>query len=124
MSLILDELKYVNGLVQAVVQDVKSRDVLMCAYMNKDSLKKTIDTGYAHYWSRSRKKLWKKGESSGNIQIVHQILIDCDMDSILLLVEQKGGACHKGYTSCFYRDISGEIVGTKLFEPDDVYGNV
>lgn len=116
-----DGLKYENGLILAVVQDYASREVLMCAYMNRKALEKTIETGISHFWSRSRQKLWKKGETSGHIQRVREIRIDCDMDSILLLVEQVGGACHTGYRSCFYRNLEGEIVGQKVFEPEDVY---
>ena len=112
---------YTDGLVHAVVQDVKTGEVLMCAYMNEEAFKLTLETGIAHYWSRSRKKLWKKGESSGHLQKVHEILIDCDCDELLLSVEQIGGACHKGYRSCFYRRIDGEVVGEKVFEPSDVY---
>jgi phosphoribosyl-AMP cyclohydrolase len=117
----LNDLKYENGLVQAIAQDAETKEVLMCAYMNKDALQKTIETGYAHYWSRSRQKLWKKGESSNHLQKVMEIRIDCDMDAILMLIKQEGGACHTGYRSCFYRTIEGEIVGDKVFEPDEVY---
>ncbi|AKB75832.1 Phosphoribosyl-AMP cyclohydrolase [Methanosarcina lacustris Z-7289] len=116
-----DTLKYENGLILAVVQDQISREVLMCAYMNREALEKTVETSIAHFWSRSRKQLWKKGETSGNFQNVKEIRIDCDMDSILLLVEQVGGACHMGYRSCFYRNLEGEVVGEKVFEPEDVY---
>ena len=116
-----DTLKYENGLILAVVQDRISREVLMCAYMNREALEKTVETEIAHFWSRSRQQLWKKGETSGNVQKVKEIRIDCDMDSILLLVDQVGGACHMGYRSCFYRNIKGKIIGEKVFEPDDVY---
>lgn len=116
-----DALKYENGLILAVVQDQLSREVLMCAYMNREALEKTVETGIVHFWSRSRQQLWKKGETSGHVQKVKEIRIDCDMDSLLLLVEQVGGACHMGYRSCFYRNLDGEIVGEKVFEPDDVY---
>jgi len=117
----LDELKYENGLIAAIAQDSKTGEVLMCAYMNREAIEKTIETGHAHYWSRSRRKLWKKGESSGHLQIVHEIRIDCDMDAVLLKVEQIGGACHTGFYSCFYRTIKGDVVGEKVFEPDEVY---
>jgi phosphoribosyl-AMP cyclohydrolase len=93
----------------------------MLAHMNEEALKMTLETGIAHYWSRSRSKIWRKGETSGNEQIVKDILIDCDGDALLLKVEQIGGACHMGYRSCFYRKIDGKIVGEKVFEPDDVY---
>ncbi|NYT19915.1 MAG: phosphoribosyl-AMP cyclohydrolase [Methanosarcinales archaeon] len=118
----LDNLKYDdNGLIAAIAQDHKTGEVLMVAYMNKEALNLTIETGIAHYWSRSRQELWKKGESSGHMQTVHEILIDCDMDSIVMKVEQEGGACHTGYRSCFYRNIEGDVVGDKVFNPDDVY---
>jgi phosphoribosyl-AMP cyclohydrolase len=117
----LGTLKYENELILGVVQDEASKEVLMCAYMNREALEKTLETGIAHFWSRSRQKLWKKGEVSGHVQKVKEIRIDCDLDSILLLVEQVGGACHMGYRSCFYRNLEGEIVGEKVFEPGDVY---
>jgi phosphoribosyl-AMP cyclohydrolase len=110
-----------DGLIPAIAQDYATGEVLMLAYMNDEALAKTKETGKAHYWSRSRKKLWLKGETSGNFQQVKEIRIDCDNDAILLLVEQKGGACHTGYRSCFYRTVDGEIVGQKIFEPQDVY---
>ncbi|WP_292387569.1 phosphoribosyl-AMP cyclohydrolase [Methanosarcina sp. UBA5] len=116
-----DTLKSEKGLILAVIQDQVSREVLMCAYMNREALEKTVETGIAHFWSRSRQQLWKKGETSGHIQKVKEIRVDCDMDSLLLLVEQVGGACHMGYRSCFYRNLEGEVVGEKVFEPDDVY---
>jgi phosphoribosyl-AMP cyclohydrolase len=117
----LDDLKYENGLIQAIAQDYQTGEVLMCAYMNREAIEKTIETGHAHYWSRSRSKLWKKGESSGHLQIVHEIRIDCDMDALLIRIEQIGGACHMGFRSCFYRTIEGDVVGKKVFEPGDVY---
>jgi phosphoribosyl-AMP cyclohydrolase len=117
----MDDLKFDNGLITAVAQDYRTGEVLMVAFMDKDALKKTVETGRGHYWSRSRRKLWKKGESSGHEQIVHDILIDCDADAVLLKVEQVGGACHTGYRSCFYRTLDGQVVGEKVFEPDDVY---
>ncbi|NMC10475.1 MAG: phosphoribosyl-AMP cyclohydrolase [Methanothrix sp.] len=108
-------------LMPAVVQDWKTGEVLMLAYMNEEALAKTRETGKAHYWSRSRKRLWLKGESSGHFQLVKEIRIDCDQDAVLLLIEQKGGACHTGYRSCFFRTIDGKIVGEKVFNPEDVY---
>lgn len=93
----------------------------MLAYMNDEALKMTRETGKAHYWSRSRRRIWLKGESSGHFQDVKEIRIDCDEDAILLLVEQHGGACHTGYNSCFYRTIEGKVVSEKIFEPDEVY---
>jgi len=116
-----DTLKSENGLILAVVQDQLSKEVLMCAYMNREALEKTVETGIAHFWSRSRQQLWKKGETSGHLQTVKEIRMDCDMDSLLLLVEQVGGACHMGYRSCFYRNLEGKIIGEKVFEPEDVY---
>jgi phosphoribosyl-AMP cyclohydrolase len=95
-----------QGLIPAIIQDVKSNEVLMLAYMNKTSLKKTIETGKTHFWSRSRQKYWMKGETSGNVQLVKEILYDCDEDTLLIKVEQVGtGACHTGNRSCFYRNI-------------------
>jgi len=108
-------------LIPAIAQDIKTGEVLMLAYMNEEALKMTRETGKAHYWSRSKKRLWLKGVLSGHFQIVKEIRIDCDEDAILLLVEQQGGACHTGYRSCFYRSIDGQIVGEKIFEPDEVY---
>ncbi len=92
-----------NGLAPAIVQDEKTKQVLMLAYMNAEALEKTRETGLAHFWSRSRKHLWKKGETSGNIQRVRAIKYDCDNDTILLLVDPAGPACHTGEVSCFYR---------------------
>ena len=108
-------------LIPAIAQDAETGEVLMLAYMNKEALQKTMETGKAHYWSRSRKKLWLKGESSGHVQMVKEIRIDCDEDTILMKVEQEGGACHMGYRSCFYRDMEGRVIGEKIFEPDEVY---
>ncbi len=112
-----------KGLVVAVVQDEKG-EVLMVAYMNKEAIEKTLKTGKMHYYSRSRKKLWLKGEESGNFQFVKEIYIDCDGDTLLFKVEQKGGACHEGYYSCFFRKFeNGEfkIFREKIFEPKEVY---
>ena len=118
---LLDDLKFTDGLIVAIVQDFHTNEVLMCAYMNLEAVKKSVETRIAHYWSRSRKKLWKKGESSGHTQKIREILIDCDNDAILLRVEQVGGACHTGYRSCFYRRSDGRIVGEKVFHPEEVY---
>lgn len=103
----IPELKYdEKGLIPAIIQDVKSNEVLMMAYMNKASLEKTIETGQTCFWSRSRRKFWTKGETSGNVQLVKEILYDCDEDTLLIKVEQKGsGACHTGNRTCFYRQI-------------------
>jgi len=95
-----------SGLIAVVTQDVKSKKVLMVAYANREAVEKTVETGYAYYWSRSRKKLWMKGETSGNTQKVKDILVDCDRDSLIYLVEQKGPACHTGNETCFYRRLA------------------
>lgn len=114
-----------KGLLPAVVQDHQSGSVLMLAYMNRDAWLKTLETGRATFWSRSRNALWIKGETSGHVQMVREIMIDCDADAILLKVEQLGGAaCHTGYASCFYRRLDRglvEVVGRKIFNPEDVY---
>ena len=114
-----------KGLVPAVVQDYETKEVLMLAYMNRESWLKTLETGKAHYWSRSRDCLWLKGETSGNFQIVREVRIDCDEDTVLLKVDQLGGAaCHTGHRSCFYRRmVEGGVVvvGEKVFNPEEVY---
>lgn len=97
-----------QGLIPVVVQDYESKTLLMVAYANKDALEKTIKTGYAHYWSRSRKKLWKKGETSGHTQKIKKVLVDCDYDTLLYLVKQKGPACHTNKPTCFHNLISRE----------------
>lgn len=115
-----------NGLVPAIVQDWKTGEVLMVAYMNGESWAKTRETGKTCFWSRTRKKLWLKGETSGNVQIVKEVFLDCDNDALLLKVEQIGGAaCHTGYRSCFYRRVADggvETVGERVFDPKEVYG--
>jgi len=115
----------INGLVPAIVQDYETGEVLMLAFMNQDAWEATLSTGKATYFSRSRKKLWVKGETSGNLQIVKEILVDCDEDTVLLKVEQRGGAaCHTGYRSCFFRKIeNGTLtnVGKLIFDPQEVY---
>lgn len=93
------------GLIPVVVQDAGSKEVLMLAYANEEALKKTLSTGYAHYWSRSRKKLWMKGETSGHTQKIKRVLADCDYDTLLYLVEQKGPACHTGKYTCFHNEV-------------------
>jgi phosphoribosyl-AMP cyclohydrolase len=120
----------INGenVIMAISQDYKTLEVLMVAYMNLEAFKMTLDTGKVHYWSTSRNKLWLKGESSGHVQKVMEIFTDCDKDALLLKVEQKGAACHEGYYTCFYRDITNEngfnlkIVKEKIFEPEEIYG--
>jgi len=110
-----------NGLVPAVAQDADSKDVLMVAYVSPEALEATIETGYAHYYSRSREELWKKGGSSGHLQAIEEVRVDCDADTLLYLVDQEGGACHTGHRSCFYRTVDGDEVGETVFDPDDVY---
>jgi len=115
-----------NGLLPIIVQDYQSGKVLMLAYINRDSWEKTLQTGDAHYWSRSRQEIWHKGGTSGHVQKVKEIYADCDNDTVLFKVEQVGGAaCHTGYETCFHRkvDPSGEvtIVGEKVFDPEKVY---
>jgi phosphoribosyl-AMP cyclohydrolase len=114
-----------SGLVPVIVQDVDTGEVLMLAYMNRDAWLKTRETGKATYWSRSRNELWVKGETSGHVQIVDEILVDCDSDTVLLKVRQAGGAaCHTGYRSCFFRRIvdgKTEVIGERIFKPEDVY---
>ncbi|MFH0794170.1 MAG: phosphoribosyl-AMP cyclohydrolase [bacterium] len=127
MSAFADQVKYDDkGLVAAIVQDAATSELLMFAWMNREALEETIRTGKAVYYSRSRKKLWRKGESSGHSQVVKELRIDCDQDAILLKVEQVGGACHTGYYSCFYRRLEkdGRLVevGRKVFDSEKVYG--
>ncbi len=115
-----------KGLVPAIAQDAEDGEVLMLAYMNEEAWRKTLETGEAHYWSRSRSRLWHKGESSGNVQRVHSIRLDCDSDTILLSITQIGGAaCHTGRRSCFYRKLENgveSICSGQVFDPAAVYG--
>lgn len=127
----------INGVnvITAIAQDAKTNQILMLANMNKDALIKTIKTGKAHYWSTSRNQLWLKGESSGHYQEVEEIFVDCDMDAIILKINQTGAACHEGYLSCFYRKINTknevdienlkeedlEVILKRLVNPEDVY---
>ena len=113
-----------KGLVPVVIQDFKTLQVLMVGYMNKESLEITLKTEKTCFWSRSRGKLWMKGETSGHIQKVKEILIDCDNDTLLIKVEQIGGACHMGYRTCFYRKYDKDgltVVEKKLFDPEKIY---
>jgi len=114
-----------GGLIAAIAQDYQTNEILMIAWMNKEAFDETLKTKRACYFSRSRNRLWRKGEESGNVQIVHEILIDCDNDAVLLKVEQIGeAACHEGYHSCFFRKIdNGEIItiGKRVFDPKEVY---
>ncbi|MCE5315616.1 MAG: phosphoribosyl-AMP cyclohydrolase [Armatimonadota bacterium] len=121
MNEFLDSLKYdSNGLVPAVVQDNDNGDVLMVGYMNREAVQATLTTGRTTFWSRSRQKFWIKGETSGNIQAVKSVYIDCDKDCILVKVDQKGAACHEGYRSCFFRQVDSEgretVISKKLME--------
>jgi phosphoribosyl-AMP cyclohydrolase len=127
----------INGVkvITAVAQDVETNEILMLANMNKEALIKTIETGKAHYWSTSRNQLWLKGESSGHFQKVHEIIVDCDMDAVVLKISQTGEACHEGYKSCFCRKLNTEnkiniddlkeddteIILKRLVNPEDVY---
>ena len=115
-----------DGLVPAIAQDAATGEVLMMAYMNAESYAQTLATGCAVYYSRSRRKLWRKGEESGNVQRVRAVFVDCDCDTILLSVEQVGGAaCHEGYKSCFFRQVAPEglkVIGQRVFDPAEVYG--
>jgi phosphoribosyl-AMP cyclohydrolase len=114
-----------DGLLPAIAQDAATGEVLMLAYMNPESYAETVATGRAVYFSRSRNKLWRKGEESGHVQIVKGIYVDCDTDTILLKVEQIGGAaCHEGYKSCFFRQVTPQglkVVGSRVFDPKEVY---
>jgi phosphoribosyl-AMP cyclohydrolase len=114
-------LKFADGLIPVIVQDAKTKDVLMMAYANDEAVRLTQETGFAHYYSRSRKKLWKKGEESGHFQKVLRILTDCDEDCLVYEVEQTGAACHTGYRTCFFRTLEGTVIGTKVFDPEKVY---
>jgi phosphoribosyl-AMP cyclohydrolase len=110
-----------RGLLPAVAQDATSGDVLMLAYADREALERTRETGLAHYYSRSRGELWQKGATSGHVQHVREVRVDCDGDALLYRVDQEGGAGHTGFESCFYRTVDGEIVGDRVFDPDDVY---
>ena len=107
--------------IPAVAQDAETGDVLMLAYVTPEAIERTRETGLAHYYSRSREELWKKGGTSGHTQTVEEIRVDCDGDALLYLVDQEGGACHTGYESCFHRTLDGETVGEQVFDPDAVY---
>ncbi|HOP61732.1 MAG TPA: phosphoribosyl-AMP cyclohydrolase [Spirochaetota bacterium] len=116
-----------GGIVPVIIQDYKTSEVLMLAYMNEEAYSLSMKTGLAHYWSRSKKRIWKKGESSGHTQEIREVRIDCDSDTILMKVNQIGdAACHEGYRSCFFRRVENNktvIDGEKIFEPSEVYDN-
>jgi len=114
-----------NGLVPVIIQDWKNNQVLMLAYMNAEAVRMTVKSGKTHFWSRSRKQFWLKGESSGHTQAVKEIFFDCDSDTILMKVEQKVAACHEGYRSCFFRKLENDnlvVVEGKIFDESKVYG--
>jgi len=123
-----DQLKWnADGLVPAIIQDFASGRVLMMAWMNRASLEKTLETGRTWFWSRSRKKFWMKGESSGHVQVVRDIAFDCDGDTLLIRVDQTGAACHEGYRSCFFRSVKSGGEGwvetePRLQDPAAIYG--
>jgi len=113
-----------NALIAAIAQDARTGQILMVAYMNKESLDLTIQTGYATYFSRSRQKLWKKGEQSGHLQKVEQILVDCDQDCLVLKVTVDAGQCHTGHQSCFYRAVENgklKFIAQKVYDPKEIY---
>jgi phosphoribosyl-AMP cyclohydrolase len=123
----LDQLKFsAEGLIPAIIQDHASGRVLMMAWMNRAALEKTIETGRTHFWSRSRQKFWMKGETSGHVQTVKDIAVDCDGDTLLLQVEQVGAACHEGYRSCFFRSLAADgavrVTEPRLLDPKTIYG--
>ena len=124
---ILNQLKTdQTGLIPAIIQDDENKEVLMVGYMNREAVRKTLESGRVCFWSRSREEYWIKGETSGHTQTVRTVAFDCDGDALLIKVEQKGGACHTGYRSCFFREVSPDgnsarIVGEKVFDPDAVY---
>ena len=113
-----------GGLLPAIAQDVETNEILMLAYMNEESFQETLRKGQAVYWSRSRNRLWHKGEESGHFQTIEAISIDCDADTILLKVHQQGAACHEGYRSCFFRRVTKEgieIQASRIADPDQIY---
>ncbi|MDP4092991.1 MAG: bifunctional phosphoribosyl-AMP cyclohydrolase/phosphoribosyl-ATP diphosphatase HisIE [Bacillota bacterium] len=127
MNKLVDELKFDDkGLVPAIIQDHTTNKVLMMAYMNREAVEKTLETGKTHFWSRSRNKLWLKGETSGHFQTVKTIFVDCDNDTLLIKVEQVEAACHTGHFSCFYRQIDGDQLAETsnvVFDPEKVYND-
>ncbi|MDR0980994.1 MAG: phosphoribosyl-AMP cyclohydrolase [Methanocalculaceae archaeon] len=124
MADLSDSLIYDGGLIPVIVQDAATRTVLMFAYANPQAVALTRETGFAHYYSRSRQKLWKKGEESGHLQKVCEIRVDCDGDCLLYLVEQTGCACHEGYFSCFFRTIDGRTILPLLKDPQEIYHKI
>ncbi len=123
---LLDFSKIKGELIPIIAQDHETNEVLMLAFANKVAIEKSLETGYMHYYSRSRQKVWQKGETSGHFQELQEIFVDCDNDSILIKVRQTGAACHEGYYSCFYRNFkNGKFneIRKRIFNPKDVYGN-
>ncbi|MCS3920820.1 phosphoribosyl-AMP cyclohydrolase [Fervidibacter sacchari] len=124
----LDELKFdANGLIPVVIQDANTGEVLTVAYMNRDAVRLTFETGKTWFWRRRHQKLMMKGEHSGRVQVVKEILVDCDADALVVKVEQVGGAaCHEGYPSCFFRKVTKdgelEVFQQRVFDPNEVYG--
>jgi phosphoribosyl-AMP cyclohydrolase len=121
-----DKLKWTtDGLIPAIIQEAATHRVLMMAWMNRDSLESTIKTGRTHFWSRSKKRIWMKGEESGHLQQVKDIAFDCDGDVLLIQVEQTGAACHEGFKSCFFRSVAGDedfrVTEPQLLKPDAIY---
>lgn len=110
-----------DGLIPVVAQSADTGEVLMLAYADREAIERTVETGRAHYYSRSRAELWEKGSTSGHTQTITEIRVDCDADAVLYEVEQAGGACHTGYHSCFHRTIDGETIGEQVFDPETVY---
>lgn len=110
-----------NGLLPVIAQEESTGTVLMLAYANEPAIRRTQEEGIAYYYSRSRDELWQKGKTSGNVQHVNDIRVDCDGDTVLYLVEQEGGACHTGHHSCFYRTLAGDVLDTPVFDPNEVY---
>ncbi len=123
----INNLKYnQNGLIPAIAQQHDSKEILMMAWMNADSIKETLETGRVCYWSRSRQAFWRKGESSGQVQMLKEFRVDCDSDTLLLLVDQTGPACHTGRRSCFYQVAEGEeliIDSEPLIDPKELYSD-
>jgi phosphoribosyl-AMP cyclohydrolase len=114
-----------HGLIPAVVCDYQTNAVLMVGYMNEEAVRRTVETGRATFWSRSRQQYWVKGETSGHLQLVQWIRLDCDGDCLLVGVEPAGAACHEGYQSCFYRELRDEkwqIIAERVFDPNQTYG--
>lgn len=123
---LLDQLKYdEDGLIPAIIQDVENGDVLMMGFMDRKAVERTLTEGKVCFWSRSRKKYWVKGETSGHYQLVKGVYVDCDMDCLLIKVTQVGAACHEGYRSCFFREVTPDglkVIAERMVDPKEVYG--